>query len=298
MNGSFGSCYGSGSSSMGDLSVVLTVYNRSDLLRRALLSLASQSCSPAEIIVSDDGSEEDVLGVVRRCLPMLACAVSYVRQPDRGFRLAKCRNNAVRLSSGSTLVFMDQDIIGTKGYLATFERTVAPRLFAVAYPARLSEAQTRRLSDEVIQRGRLDRLLTRRQRNRIRRQFAKDLVYYHARRWRLLGANRPKLRGGAFGVRREDILGVDGFDENYEAWGSEDDDLGRRLYASGTRGRNAFLKDYHLHLFHAPHHDQGRRLNVAYTRRRMVQIRAGDVRAVSGLSNPRGTDIPEVVHLQ
>jgi glycosyltransferase involved in cell wall biosynthesis len=281
-----------------DISVVVTVYNRAELLRRALLSLASQSCVPGEIIVSDDGSEEDVLGVARGCLPLLDCAVAYVRQPDRGFRLAKCRNNAVRLATRSTLVFLDQDIIGTRHYLATFQKSVAPGRFAVAYPARLTDAQTRRLSDDMIRGGRYDGFITWRQRNKLRRQYAKDLVYYYTRRYGLLRAGRPKLRGGVFGVGRDDMLKVDGFDENYEAWGNEDDDLGRRLYASGVHGRNPFLREYPLHLFHAPHHDRRQRLNLAYTCKRMAEIEDGDVRAGRGLSNPRGEDVPEVLRLQ
>ena len=283
---------------MGDLSVVVTVYNRPELLRRALLSVASQSCVPGEIIVSDDGSEEDVLGVVRGCLAMVRCAVTYVRQSDRGFRLAKCRNNAVRLATRDVLVFLDQDIIGTRDYLATFQRSVAPGRFAVAYPARLTDAQTEQLSDDMIRRGRFESLLTVRQRNKLRRQYAKELAYYGARRLKLLRTGRPKLRGGVFGVGRQDILRVDGFDENYEAWGNEDDDLGRRLYTSGIYGRNPFLRDYPLHLFHPPHHDNGHRRNLTYTRGRAAEIRGGDVRARSGLSNPRGDDVPEVLRLQ
>ncbi len=298
MSGSLDQCCGSKTPSISDVSVVVTVHNRSDLLRKALLSLASQSCVPREIIVSDDGSQEDTLGTVRTCLPMLSCTVKYVRQPDRGFRAAKCRNNGIRLASGGTLVFLDQDIVGTKNLIATFDRTVASRRFSVAYPARLTETQTRRLSDKAIRRGRFDELVTSAQRNKIRRQFAKDLLYYHAGALRLLSAGRPKLRSGVFGVHRQDILRVDGFDENFEGWGNEDDDLGRRLYASGVRGRNAFWREYPLHLHHVPHHEGGRRVNLPYARKRIVEIRGGDVRAVRGLTNPRGEDVLEVLRLQ
>ncbi len=271
---------------MSSLTVVIAVYNRCDVLRKALLSVSSQSFVPDELIVSDDGSQEDVQAVVRELLPMLRCAVTYVRQPDRGFRLAKCRNNGIRQASGDVLVFVDQDIVGTKHYLAVFAREVEPRRFVVGYPVRLTEAQTHRLSEETIASGRFDGIVTKRQRNKIRRQFAKDMFYRLGRRHLLLGGSRPKLRGGVFGIRRDDVLRVDGFDENYWGWGNEDDDLGRRLYAAGVVGKNPFFREYPLHLHHPSHHEGGRRLNRAYNLRRMREIREGDVRATRGLSNP------------
>ena len=47
------------------------------------------------------------------------------------------------------LVFLDQDIVSTRGYLATFAENVRVGRFVVAYPVRLTEAQTRLLSDET-----------------------------------------------------------------------------------------------------------------------------------------------------
>ncbi len=286
-----------GASRVDRLSVIVTVYNRRDLLRRSMLSLASQSYTPHEVIVSDDGSDEDVLGVLRGCANDLGCRVTYVRQPDRGFRLAKCRNNGIRYAAGDVLVFLDQDIIGTKDYLAAFAESVIPGRFAVAYPVRLTEAQTRGLSEEMIATGCFRGIVTSRQRNKIRRQFLKDGFYSLTKRLIGWGSCRPKVRGGVFGVSRRDILDVDGFDENYRAWGNEDDDLGRRLYASGVRGYNPFLNDYPLHLYHKPYHDRGTRPNAPYAVKRMGEIRAGDVRAVRGVSRPRGNDPLEVARL-
>jgi len=48
------------------VSVILIVYNRADLLRKSLLSLNAQSYLPEEVIVTDDGSDEDILNVLRK----------------------------------------------------------------------------------------------------------------------------------------------------------------------------------------------------------------------------------------
>ena len=55
-------------------------------------------------------------------IPKCDFKIKHVYQEDRGFRLAKSRNNAARVAEGDWLVFLDQDIIfggrlGTYKYL-------------------------------------------------------------------------------------------------------------------------------------------------------------------------------------
>ncbi|MEN8238712.1 MAG: glycosyltransferase, partial [Actinomycetota bacterium] len=48
------------------IAVVIPVYNGADRLARVLDGLGRQSRPPDEIVVADDGSEEDIAGVVDR----------------------------------------------------------------------------------------------------------------------------------------------------------------------------------------------------------------------------------------
>jgi GT2 family glycosyltransferase len=59
-----------------------------------------------------------------------------------------------------------------------------------------------------------------------------------------------KLRSGNFGISREDFERVNGFDENFEGWGGEDDDLGRRLRRAGARLESIVRHTYSFHLWH------------------------------------------------
>ena len=85
---------------------------------------------------------------------------------------------------------------------------------------------------------------------------------------------------------KSDLLEVDGYDENFQGWGNEDDDLGRRLYKAGIRGKNPFYDDFPLHLYHEPFHIHGKRVNREYYHKRKKEISDGDFKAVNGLSNP------------
>ena len=124
------------------ITVIVTVFNRSHLLEKTLLSLVHQSQKIDELIVSDDGSEEDILGLLKQYTNHVDFAVTYVHQENEGFRLAKCRNNGIRKAQGDFIIFIDQDIVGTRHYLQTFIRYSQSRTFLVAYPIRLSLKQT------------------------------------------------------------------------------------------------------------------------------------------------------------
>jgi len=98
------------------ISIILVVFNRIDFLRKSLLSINSQSYLPDEVVITDDGSKEDIPGGIADMLPKLKFKLKYVKQQDKGFRLAKCRNNGIRIAEGDFLIFWDQDVLGTKKY--------------------------------------------------------------------------------------------------------------------------------------------------------------------------------------
>ena len=93
------------------LTVVVPVYNRVDLLDRTLAGFHQQSLPKVrfDVIVGDDGSTEDVEGIVAAHTPDLP--ISHVRQDHDGFGLARARNLAAAAAAGDVLVFLDADCI-------------------------------------------------------------------------------------------------------------------------------------------------------------------------------------------
>lgn len=277
------------------VSMVVSVFERVDLLRKALVSIACQRSPVHEIILTDDGSSCDVAEQIGPLACDLGITTILVRQTRAGFRLARARNNAIRVATGDYLIFSDQDVVLPPGFVTQHLIHARPGQFLVAYPVRLTEAQSRALDERAIRSGTLAALVTERQRRKVVHQYWKDRLYtvLHSLRVRRIG---PKLRGGAFGVFAHDLRAVNGFDEEYEGWGNEDDDLGLRLYQSGMRGRNVFREQFPLHLWH-PSNSCGTRANLAYYRRRRREIRQGQTSCVHGLSRPSGSDAPTVTVL-
>jgi glycosyltransferase involved in cell wall biosynthesis len=270
---------------MGSLTVIITVFNRVDFLRQSLLCLSSQSFLPDEVIISDDGSSEDVMQTLKAEAPRLKMKVKYVQQEHRGFRLSRSRNNAARCASGEQLIFFDQDIIYTKDFIKTFAENVQAHRFLVSWPIRLDAEQTKALTDEMISASLFDSIVTKAQVREVGKQYRKEKLYHYLKKWHLRQIG-PKLRGGLFLVNQADYRHVNGFDEKYQGWGNEDDDLGRRLHQSGVIGYNPFLHEYPLHMYHPPYREGEKRVNQDYYLKRKAEIhKQGDFRCEFGLDN-------------
>lgn len=86
------------------ISAIIPTFNREDLCLRALLSVYSQSALPAQVIVVDDGSSEE-LTMVKQLLEENAGI--YLRQNNLGVSAA--RNFGVSHANQEWIAFLDSD---------------------------------------------------------------------------------------------------------------------------------------------------------------------------------------------
>jgi glycosyltransferase involved in cell wall biosynthesis len=280
-------------------SLIITVFNRSASLRKALLSLNNQSIKPDELILSDDGSEEDIVSAISGIVRKFNFPVKYVKQTNKGFRLAKARNNGVRNAEGNLIIFLDQDLIHTKGLIKTFITNWKEKRFITGMPVWLGEEQTLKITEQKIIDNDFLHLIDENLIDGIVKQFKKDRTYYYLHKLKF--TNQPRLRGGICAINREDFEKINGYDEKFIGWGAEDDDLGKRLYKIGAEGFNPFLDEYAIHLFHpkAIILDKGvkEQANYQYYQKKKHEIQKGNYRAEFGLDNPYDEDKFTVVKL-
>lgn len=93
------------------VSVVIPTYNRRDALMLGLTSLFKQKYQNLEIIVVDDGGDDDSAERVEEFKKASGMVVRYIYMEKDGYGLARCRNRGVVESNGEIIVFMDDRLV-------------------------------------------------------------------------------------------------------------------------------------------------------------------------------------------
>ncbi len=88
------------------VSVIVPIYNMAEMIERNINQLLEQTYDNLEIVLVDDGSEDNVLEVCNR-IAKLDKRVSVIHQENRG--VAAARNNGIDFSHGKYIYFMDID---------------------------------------------------------------------------------------------------------------------------------------------------------------------------------------------
>jgi len=85
------------------ISVVIPTHNRAKLLERALHSVQQQTHAPYEVIVVNDGSEDQTRQLVEQKFPHYR----HLYQPNRG--VSSARNLGILAARGDWIAFLDSD---------------------------------------------------------------------------------------------------------------------------------------------------------------------------------------------
>ncbi|MGW2280432.1 glycosyltransferase family 2 protein [Streptomyces sp. NPDC001770] len=237
-------------------------YNSRNALRVCLNSLDRQVLPPGhsfDVIVVDDGSTDGTGAMVEELDPSFQLHYHYLPRTDRSGRSA-ARNHGIQRATGEIIAFIDADQI------------VAPT--CVAEHLRYHE-----LRDDLVvlgPRGDLGGLPDRAGEPDAELDFEALPVVEEDSRQILLDELSDNLNNLATcwhyffscnaSVRREHVLAVGGFDENFKGWGLEDSELGYRLRQRGLAfayNRDAVLHHQRGRAIEQEMYDDWRR-NLAY----------------------------------
>jgi glycosyltransferase involved in cell wall biosynthesis len=228
-------------------SLIITTYNWKEALALCLGSVAAQRVLPDEVIVADDGSREDTARVVHAFARDFPVPMRHAWQEDLGFRAARVRNLGIAASTGDYVIFLDGDMVLHPEFVADHHALIRPGSYLLGGRLNASQAEAARLLTGSPPRFSL------------RMPFARgsgELKRKHALRLPLLARWKASRRKGGvamscnLGVWRRDLETVNGFDDAYEGWGREDDDLTLRLRHAGVERRLLRYAGLAIHLWH------------------------------------------------
>ena len=224
-----------------DISVVVTTYNSVDALSLVLSSIGRQTTFPHEVIIADDGSQDETLSFVENVRPLFPFKLVYSWQPDKGFRLSRSRNLAALASSGNWLLFIDGDCLLPPRFIELHKRLIAPRCLIFGSRKLLTQAETIQLKMEKNEPSQLNAAFTGRKFWR----FPLGLLRIFPRRsWR-------QFRGFLMGIDSSLYRQCAGFDESFRAWGLEDSDFAVRAIRAGGKLKDGRYANAVAHLFHS-----------------------------------------------
>jgi glycosyltransferase involved in cell wall biosynthesis len=234
-------------------SVVIPTYNRAELLRRTLESLARQDLPKAafEVLVVDDGSSDGTAEVVAGFSDRLD--VRYFFQPDEGWRVAQARNVGIAHATGEVCVFVDSGVLLHSGcvraHVETHEQASGPvAVCGYVYGFDNNDFD----AEEMIRTLDFDDPDATIEVLRETGRWADLREPFYARHAYDLGRlPAPWVLYWTCNVSAptDRLRAVGGFDEQFRSWGGEDIDLGYRLHLDGVR----FVLNRAASSIHYPH---------------------------------------------
>jgi GT2 family glycosyltransferase len=231
--------FGSGGPST---TVVVAAYNQPRELALALAALAAQSDPHFDVVIADDGSDPPAERELEELAAQLPIEIGWVWQEDAGFRKMRAQNRAALRTRSELLLFLDGDCVPYRDWVATYRRHARPGEFLVGGYIFLSEEETLRLTPDAVRAGAHERPLGPRTWWRLHAADWRNRLYAGRR------ANRPRIRGGNFGVARDLFERVDGFDEALAGYGKEDSELRNRMRTAGARGISLWTRALLCHV--------------------------------------------------
>jgi len=269
------------------VALIITTYNRPQALEQVLLSIESLDWLPNEIVIADDGSDEETRSLVemwKRRLPL-----HHVWQDDCGFRAAKARNAAVKITQSEYLLFIDGDCLLGHDFV-DFHMNIAENSHFVAGSRILMSKQlTQKMieGDVFVLKWPLRRwgwAWIMRQSNRILPFFRlPDVSWRKIRQHNWRGVHTCNM-----GVWRKDFCKINGFDEDFQGWGHEDADLAIRLIRNGVLRKDGKFGSPVLHLWHSRNNNSVRSMHHNMLKDTIANMRP--IRAMNGMYDGEHAD--------
>lgn len=210
------------------VSVVMPVYNRVELMARTVAGLISQTYPRHlwDVIVGDDGSDEDVEGALAPLRDLLP--ITVVRQEHDGYGAGQARNLGALASTADLLVFIDADCLPDPNLIARHAAWHHKADNLVTIGSRTG-VDTTGISVDVLVADGVPFSPAMAGSDDFRRTF-----YRRTTNLRSGDEAFRSLISSNFAIRKTFFDAVGGFDAGFHRWGGEDTELGWRLSEAGA----------------------------------------------------------------
>jgi glycosyltransferase involved in cell wall biosynthesis len=264
--------------------LIISVYTDSSALKLILDSLLQQTVENFEVIVSEDGASEEI----KKCLDNCNHKRLYIRhlsQKDDGFRKNISLNRAIMAASSQHLIFIDGDCVPHPAFVEAHQLYSHKGIACTGRRLELGEKISSRLRNNTLNLNRLTNrffyllsiyvLMIDNAKNIESGLYSKTLA-------RLTKDREIRLLGCNFSCNKQDLIRINGFNEDYIAPGiGEDSDIDWRLVKAGVRIKNIKFSAIQYHLYHPRMYSVSQE-NISLFKKTKV---SGNYRCANGLEH-------------
>mgnify|MGYP001281105870 CR=1 FL=1 len=231
---------------MTSCSLIIATYNWPQALNLCLKSVLQQTMLPAEVLIADDGSREDTADLIKEYQKNFPVPLRHIWHPDEGFRLAAIRNKAIVAANEDYIIQIDGDLILHPQFVADHLEMKRAGYFVAGSRVMLSEKVSKKLLDN----NSIDLKIFGDQKliiNGMRSRFLRRIL---ADRYKIKGRHKYYVKGCNMAFFKRDLIRVNGYNEAFKGWGSEDRELATRLINAGVKKQSIKMGAVCYHLYH------------------------------------------------
>jgi len=229
--------------------LLITTYNRPDALEAVLTSVEHQVIKPNQVIVADDGSREETRQIIQKFQNKWKIPLVHTWHEDNGFRLAESRNKGLSYVQHEYLIMIDGDMILHPFFIKDHIYHAKKGYFLQGGRALL----TKELTDKILLNPSQYNKFTYLQ-SGLESRFEKRLTTFRcillSNIWKKESQKLDGIRGCNMSFFYQDILKVNGFDNDFVGWGREDSEFVVRLFNIGIKRFNIKYASIAYHLYH------------------------------------------------
>lgn len=254
------------------ISLIIATYNRPDALNVVLQSLETQTDNDFEIIIADDGSNNETKDLILEYVKKSKNAIKHIWHEDLGFRLSKIRNLATKSATGDYLIYLDGDCVTQPDFIKQHRKLSEKGFMVTGSRILLSEKFTKKICQEKQWdfnniRSSSFKSFLKNELNKFLPLFIKlpDAVTrkYRGFQWR-------RIKGCNLGCWKKDAELINGFDESLTGWGHEDADFVFRMYKAGINRKSGAWATEVIHLWHKMASKESAEKNAAIVRAKIL----------------------------
>jgi glycosyltransferase involved in cell wall biosynthesis len=225
-----------------------------------LLSVRKQRILPDEVIIADDGSDEKTRMLIEKHQKDFPVPLLHVWHPDEGFQLARIRNKVIATSTKEYIIQVDGDLILHPSFISDHLSHAKHGAFVTGSRVILDPAVSQAvLNREVTNINILKKGIS----NKLNGIRSKVLRNYFSDRYKI--HDIFYLRGCNMAFWTQDLIKVNGYNEDFNSWGREDNEIAARLINAGLEKRIIKFGGIVYHIFHA----EKPRLNLSANDKRL-----------------------------